>query len=233
MNANIYINKFAFICIKLAFIRVQNVLFNSLMGKLRFTKNELKRQREALQRYSRYLPTLILKKQQLRSSISKIEHAIKGIRTKMEELERSVDEWVAVFAEDVGFNQLLKADHLKISPGNVAGVDIPLYQEIEFEEKEYDLLTTPLWVDAAIEVTKQIVTLQAQLLVYQQQRDLLREELRITTQRVNLFEKIKIPQAQENIRIIRIYLGDLQTAEVVRGKIAKAKIEKKKVGIQS
>jgi len=49
-------------------------------------------------------------------------------------------------------------------------------------------------------------------------------ELRITAQRVNLFEKVKIPETQESIRRIRIYLGDQQTAQVVRGKIAKRKV---------
>jgi V/A-type H+-transporting ATPase subunit D len=62
--------------------------------------------------------------------------------------------------------------------------------------------------------------------VLQEQTRLLREELRITTQRVNLFEKVKIPETKTNIRIIQIHLGDQQTAAVVRGKIAKNKIMK-------
>ena len=57
----------------------------------------------------------------------------------------------------------------------------------------------------------------------------MREELRTTIQRIKLFEEVKIPQARENIRIIQIFLGDQQTAEVVRGKIAKTKIMKKKL----
>ena len=40
---------------------------------------------------------------------------------------------------------------------------------------------------------------------------------------VNLFEKVKIPEAKENIRIIRIFMGDQQTAAVARSKIAKGK----------
>jgi V/A-type H+-transporting ATPase subunit D len=52
---------------------------------------------------------------------------------------------------------------------------------------------------------------------------LLSKELRTTTQRVNLFEKVKIPECKENMRIIRIYLGDVDTAGVVRSKIAKRK----------
>ena len=53
--------------------------------------------------------------------------------------------------------------------------------------------------------------------------DLLGKERRLTSQRVNLFEKVKIPEAKENIRMISIYLGDQQTSAVVRGKIAKKK----------
>lgn len=53
----------------------------------------------------------------------------------------------------------------------------------------------------------------------------LEQELRSTAQRVNLFEKVKIPEAKENIRVIGIYLGDQQTSAVVRGKIAKKKLQ--------
>ena len=56
------------------------------------------------------------------------------------------------------------------------------------------------------------------------QEELLEKELRSTSQRVNLFEKVKIPEAIENIRVIEVYLGDQQTAAVVRGKIAKKKL---------
>jgi len=200
--------------------------------KLKLTKNELKTQKEALARFRRYLPMLILKKQQLQFEIGKIERAITDVRMKIRELEQSVAPWVAVFGEDVGLSKLLEADHIEVEAGNVAGVNIPIFRGLSFREEEYDLLLTPLWVDRAIEVCKEALTLKAQLIVYETQREFLGQELRITTQRVNLFEKVKIPQAQENIRIINIYLGDLQTAEVVRGKIAKAKIEKKREALK-
>ena len=43
------------------------------MAKIKFTKNELKKQKDALKRFLRYLPTLMLKKQQLQMEIRKIE----------------------------------------------------------------------------------------------------------------------------------------------------------------
>ena len=63
--------------------------------------------------------------------------------------------------------------------------------------------------------------------ILRRQEELLREELQITIQRIKLFEELKIPEAKDHIRIIRIFLGDQQTAAVVRGKIAKSKLEKK------
>jgi V/A-type H+-transporting ATPase subunit D len=82
----------------------------------------------------------------------------------------------------------------------------------------------PLWVDRAVEELKQIFRIITELQILEKQMDLLKEELRITSQRVNLFEKVKIPEARHNIRVIQIYMGDQQTAAVVRGKIAKNKI---------
>ena len=53
---------------------------------------------------------------------------------------------------------------------------------------------------------------------------MLAAELQVTSQRVNLFEKVKIPQAIESIRRINIFLGDQQTAAVVTGKMAKGNL---------
>ena len=56
---------------------------------------------------------------------------------------------------------------------------------------------------------------------------MLAKELRTTSQRVNLFEKVKIPEAKANIKKISVYLGDQQVSEVVRSKISKKKIDER------
>ena len=90
----------------------------------------------------------------------------------------------------------------------------------------YDLWELPLWVDKASREMQRVMLLDLELRVLKEQRRLLAEELKITTQRVNLFEKIKIPETRSNIKRISIYLGDQQTAAVVRGKIAKRGLER-------
>lgn len=198
------------------------------MPKINLTKNELKNQKDSLKRFNRYLPMLQLKKQQLQVEIGRVDNYIEQLNVQIKALREEIYLWVDVFAERIDLPSLLKIRKINTDVGNVAGVDTPLFVSLDFQESDYDYLVVPFWVDKAIEVLKQVMTQKARLLILKRQRHILQEELRITTQRVNLFEKVKIPEAQENIRLIQIHLGDLQTAGVVRGKIAKAKIEKRR-----
>jgi len=198
------------------------------MAKIRFTKNELKKQREALARYIRYLPTLELKKKQLVSEIKKIEDDIQRIKGEIVRIEDNLEAWVDLFSEDINLDTLLKIKRINTGEENIAGIEIPVFLNAEFEEQEYDYMVYPLWTDTAVIILKKLMELKARIQVALEQQNILRNELRVTIQRINLFDKVMIPQAKENIRIIKIYLGDLQTAEVVRGKIAKSKIARKK-----
>jgi V/A-type H+-transporting ATPase subunit D len=200
------------------------------VGKIKLTKNELKRQKDALKRFLRYLPTLMLKKQQLQMEIRKVETQVQEGRLRRERSYEQLTRWIAVFGEQqaqaggISLESTLRIGEVRTETGNIAGVDIPLFESIQFGEEPYDLFATPLWVDAAIDKVKELAALDAEMHVLQQQADLLGEELRVTSQRVNLFEKVKIPEARDNIRRVQIYLGDEQTASVVRGKIAKKKL---------
>ena len=194
------------------------------MAKIRFTKNELKKQKDALKRYNQFLPTLIMKKQQLQTELGKIHRQLDDVKKEKAHIKALTYKWVDVFAEKVEIEEMIALKEVVTISGNVAGIDIPLFEKTIFEEKKYDLIKTPLWVDRGIEALKKIITMNARTKVLQEQEKLISEELRTTTQRVNLFEKVMIPQAKENIRRIQIYLGDLQTAAVVTGKIAKEKI---------
>ncbi|MFH0826769.1 MAG: V-type ATP synthase subunit D, partial [Candidatus Omnitrophota bacterium] len=108
---------------------------------------------------------------------------------------------------------------------NIAGVDLPVFEGVEFAFAEYDLFEAPLWVDAAIVSLQGLVSVREELEVIEKGISILKQELRITTQRVNLFENVKIPEAEEAIRIIKIYIGDQMANAVGRSKAAKRKIE--------
>jgi V/A-type H+-transporting ATPase subunit D len=197
------------------------------MAKIRLTKNELKKQKDSLKMYRRYLPTLMLKKQQLQGEIRLTDLRLKELHTAKENMDESFKSWIGVFGEKGFFtSDILKITSLRTSHGNVAGVSIPIFEGADFEISQYDLARTPAWLDKAVEAMKQVLLLDLEAQIVEEQRRRLDKELRTTTQRVNLFEKIKIPETRGNIKKIQVYLGDQQTASVVRGKIAKSGTEK-------
>jgi V/A-type H+-transporting ATPase subunit D len=108
---------------------------------------------------------------------------------------------------------------------NIAGLDVLSFERVEFTPVEYDLFRMPLWIDHGLEALRELVALQEEIRIIEATAGLLKQELRITTQRVNLFEKIKIPETEEAIRLIKIYIGDQMANAVGRCKIAKRKIE--------
>lgn len=198
---------------------------------VKLTKNELKTQKDKLKRFERYLPTLQLKKQQLQSVIMQINAELEQREAERGNAIGDLDEWIEVFSENRLFpdgkklEDMIRPDSVICGEDNIAGVMLPVFEELTFEDIDYDVAEYPLWVDTAIFKMREIARLEALLKVLRVRAEKLNRELRTTSQRVNLFEKVKIPEARENIRVIDIYLGDQQTSAVVRGKIAKKKLQ--------
>jgi V/A-type H+-transporting ATPase subunit D len=195
------------------------------MAKFKLNKEELKKKRDALRQYERFLPTLQLKKQQLQMEIL---HQINLLKEK-EHLYAKERELILGWAGLLGeAPQDLKAwltpENVITSTRNIAGVDLPVFTSVEFPFVEYDLFLMPLWLDVALEMLKDLVALREEISVIQRGVEILKQELRITTQRVNLFEKVKIPETKEAIRLIKIYIGDQMANAVGLAKIAKNKI---------
>jgi V/A-type H+-transporting ATPase subunit D len=197
------------------------------MATIKLTKNELKSQKDDLKMYKRYLPTLTLKKQQLQTEIRFIEARARKVRAEREMLEKEFSRWVAVFGDEASFSDdMVTVSNIRTGTGNIAGVTIPVYEGADFSRSEYDLYETPLWIDMAADRMEKALSLDLEANVLDEQVRLLQIELRVTTQRVNLFEKVKIPETKTNIKKITVYLGDQQVAAVVRGKISKKNLER-------
>ncbi|MDR0517253.1 MAG: V-type ATP synthase subunit D [Fibromonadaceae bacterium] len=193
------------------------------MAKVKLTKNALKAERDSLKRFQRYLPTLQLKKQQLQMEIRGLQARVEAKRAEEQALLSDMNSWVKLFTEPVEWGNYLKVLKIRAGEGNIAGVAIPVFEGVDFERNIPDLFDSPVWIDSGIRALEKLVSLRLERRVIEEQFRLLSEELRTTSQRVNLFEKVKIPEAKENIRVVRIFLGDQQTAGVARSKIAKNK----------
>ncbi|MCE5278005.1 MAG: V-type ATP synthase subunit D [Planctomycetaceae bacterium] len=194
--------------------------------KVKLTRPELKRQRDALHRFERYLPMLKLKQQQLQSTVQQVQRDAAQALRDVQAAQQTFEQYSAVMADRAGVNVAALAEPatVKTSTANIAGVTIPVFQGVEFAPADYSLFATPAWVDRAVADLRAVSSLKARADILHRQQLLLQRELVKIIQRVNLFEKVKIPRTREIIRVIRIKLGDEMTAAVGRAKIAKNKL---------
>ncbi len=196
------------------------------MAKIKLTKTEMKSQQDALKQFRRFLPTLQLKKQQLQVEIRNSLERLNANEDKYKKLMSDLQSWIAIFGDQEAADKLaalVKLTKVISESWNIAGVEVPAFKDAEFDIKDYDLYVAEAWFTEAIAAIKELLILIESGKLIQEQYRLLRKELMTTTQRVNLFEKVKIPEARENIRRIRIYLSDMDTSAVARSKIAKNK----------
>jgi len=198
------------------------------MANIKLTKGELKKQRDSLKQFMRYLPTLQLKKQQLQMKILEVRKVLEEREAFLNKTIADMESWIGLLA-DPGTELIKWVTPKEIITGenNVAGAQVPVFEDIKFEEAQYDFYSTPLWIDKGIEEIRAMMAAKAEVEIVKAQIRILEKELRTTTQRVNLFEKVKIPECKENMRKIQIYLGDQQANAVGVSKVAKKKIEEK------
>ena len=198
------------------------------MPKVKLTKTALKQERDSLKQFQRFLPTLQLKKQQLQMEMRTCLDRIEKNRQFEQETKNALAAWTELFGDPEAVEKIkrnLSVSRVETGVQNIAGVDVPVFREVIFDAKPFDLYADDPWLDDAAESVKKIVSIQEDREIIRRQYDLIADELRVTTQRVNLFEKVKIPECKENIRAIQIYLGDMDTAAVARSKIAKKKLQ--------
>ena len=198
------------------------------MAKIKLTKGELKKQRDSLKQFRRYLPTLQLKKQQLQMKILEARTTLNQKLSVFYKKEELIGEWVNLLGDSqVDVREWITPRQILVDTINIAGANVPVFNNIHFDQAQYDLYSTPFWIDTGIQELRLLVTYLAEINVIKKQIETLEHELRITTQRVNLFEKVKIPECLNNVRVIRIYLGDQQANAVGVSKVAKKKIMEK------
>jgi V/A-type H+-transporting ATPase subunit D len=199
--------------------------------KIKYTRTELKLQRDSLKRFKRYLPTLKLKQQQVQASIVQTHQMLRKMQDAVSETEEIISAYDGLYNDVAGvnFREMATPDEVKTSTHSIAGVYVPRFKQIIFPSHDYSLFATAPWVDRALADLKKLNRRKAELGILQECLDLLLAELKKVMQRVNLFEKVMIPNALDNIRRIRIALGDQMTAGVARAKIAKAKLEQKEL----
>ena len=196
------------------------------MTRLHFSKNELRRQQHHLQQYERFLPSLIFKKRVLQQELVKVKRCLLEIEKEVELEKDEMKLWSGLLTTvNHEVEVLFKPTKVRISKRSLTSAILPEFEEVEFFKRRVDVLKDPLWYDFGIPMLRSLIVSCIKVDILKKQIEILNQELRVTAQRINLFEKIKIPACIENIRRIKIFLQDQQIAAVGIAKMAKKKIK--------
>ncbi len=200
------------------------------MADVKLTKTELRAQQVKLERLQKYLPTLQLKKAMLQMEVNQAQSEIEHLFGEFSLSNDKVGKYVPLLTERSAPDlfSAVTVHSVERSRENVAGVDIPLFERIQFDPATYSLFDTPVWFESAILGIKELITIREKIKISKEKKQALEKELREVSIRVNLFEKILIPRSIENIKKIKIFLGDQQLAAVSQAKVAKKIIQSKK-----
>ncbi|MBP7002150.1 V-type ATP synthase subunit D [Amaricoccus sp.] len=196
------------------------------MARVPLSKSQLSREKENLVAYGRYLPALDLKRQQVMGERQRARRAIAEIEARIAAAIAEAGEAIPMLADRrVALDGLARLGAVRMGSQNVAGVRLPVVEHVEVIRASYGRMVRPHWVDAVVERLAAAIRLRVEARVAAERLELLEAAAVRITQRVNLFDKVLIPQARDNIRRINVYLGDAERAAVVRSKIAKKKRE--------
>jgi V/A-type H+/Na+-transporting ATPase subunit D len=194
------------------------------MARLQLSKSSLSREQKNLGTYQKFLPSLDLKRQQLMAERVKAERALAATHQAIETVKRQVGEKLRMLSNlDVDLTGLAKLTEVRFGSENVVGTRLPTLEAIQVEVRPYALLGKPHWVDDVAAVLHDMLELRVRVQVEERRVALLRAAVKTITQRVNLFDKVLIPDTRKNIKKIKIFLADAEKAAVVRSKISKRK----------
>ncbi len=194
------------------------------MGPAALNKTALHREQARLRRFRRILPSLDLKRRQLIAERSRERGAVGDTERELEAVHAAVRRSLPMAGDDhVDASGLVRVTEVHLGEHNLLGVHLPVFEGVDITVADYDLLTTPHWLDGYVERLREALALEIRLQVERERLRRLAAAVKRVTQRVNLFDKVLIPRTEENIRRIRIHLADGERAAVVRAKIAKRK----------
>ena len=194
------------------------------MATITLSKSALQQQRDKLRLFQRFLPSLELKRQQLTAEYKKTVQALADAERGADQASRALPSLLPILASSpMKLSGLLRVKRVDLAEEDVLGLRLPTLRAVEFDEAQYSLLATPFWLDDLVTRLKEVATYRLRLQVYRERVARMQGAVRRVTQRVNLFEKVLIPNAKRDIARIQIFLSDVERAAVVTSKIAKAK----------
>ena len=167
------------------------------------------------------LPTLKSKEAYLRITIKKEKHRLAELRETLAEKRDALGEARRLFAEFPA--GALAVSSVQYDWDNVAGISIPVLGDIRFTETSASAVLDPAWLPWGFDAAAGLARAAVEVDVAAERVDLLEYARKKTTQKVNLYEKVQIPEFSEAVLKIKRYLEDVENLEKAAQKITKAR----------
>ena len=188
-----------------------------------FNKTSLQALEKDLKMRQRTLPTLQSKESALRLEVKRAKDEIKALDEEVDRRIKDYDQMLALWGE---FDtSLIHVDDVRMSIKKIAGVRVPVLEEVVYSTKEFSIFSSPKWFADGFNQLKAIADVGIRQEFVRRKVELLDYARKKTTQKVNLFEKVQIPGFQDAIRKIKRFMEDEENLSKSSQKIVKSKRE--------
>lgn len=186
-----------------------------------FNKIAMQQLRAQLKMRQTALPVLKSKEAALRVTIQKQKDELKELKTQLQNRLNALRKDVGLWAEFP--LEIFELKNVEVGVKKVAGVKTPLLQNLEYGIAYFSRFAGPNWLAFGIVELKELTELLSQVEVAEKRLSILEYSLKKTTQKVNLYEKVQIPEYNDAILRIKRYLEDVDNLEKSAQKITKSK----------
>lgn len=187
--------------------------------KFQYNKTTLGELDMKLKMRNRALPTIKSKESALRMEVKKARDAMVSYNQRMVQMIQKYDYMMSLWGEFEP--DLIRVKDVDLSISKIAGVRIPVLEEVYFEQKKYNIFSAPVWTTDGITILKQMARLGLEQEFFARKMELLEYARKKTTQKVNLYEKVQIPGYEDAIRKIKRFLDDEENISKASQKIVK------------
>lgn len=190
---------------------------------LEYNKIAIQEYRRKLASRRSSLPTLKNKESVLRIAVQRLKEQTVSENARLESLVSQAKENVEFWAE-FPYN-IFALSSIVTKSSKIVGVAVPEFDRVEWKEREYSRFNKPGWLSTGIGILREIAVASAKVEILRRQIAVLEKARLKTTQKVNLYEKVQIPQYQDAIQSIKRYLEDVENLEKAAMKIVKRRLE--------
>lgn len=195
--------------------------------KIQYNKTALQQFKKQLDVRIKALPTLKSKESALRVEVKKARDEAERLQQLLDNKMQENIKHAALWSEFE--SDLLRIDQVDYETNKIAGIETPVIKEVLFHTKDYSVFHRPVWFSDGIKLLKDLLRIALERDTYKKKMDILDYARKKTTQKVNLYEKVQIPEFEEAMRKIKRFLEDEENLSKSAQKIVKSRQQRQEV----